>query len=116
MKVRIPKEFGGGPNQNMLKQVQKMQDDMAAKQAELEEMEFETSAGGGAVKVTISGKKEVKSIKIDKDVVDPDDIEMLQDMICAAVNEAIKKVEDTANEEMSKITGRLNIPGIPGLF
>lgn len=116
MKVRIPKDFGGGPNTNMLKQIQKMQDDMASKQAELEDMEFETAAGGGAVKVKITGKKEIKSIDIDKDAVDPDDIEMLEDMLCAAINEAIKKVEDTTAEEMSKITGGLNMPGMPGLF
>lgn len=114
MKARLPQGLGGGPqNMNaMIKQAQKMQEDMSTLQAELEAKEYEISAGGGMVKIVISGKKEVKSIKIAPEIVDPDDIETLEDIVTAAVNEAIKRVEDTAAEEMSKITGSLNIPGM----
>lgn len=114
MKARLPQGLGGGPqNMNaMIKQAQKMQEDMNALQAELETKEYEISAGGGMVKISINGKKEVKSIKISPDIVDPDDIETLEDIITAGINEAIKRVEDTAAEEMSKVTGSLNIPGI----
>lgn len=114
MKAKLPKGVGGGPSnmQSMLKQAQKMQEDMNALQAELEEKEYEISAGGGMVKILINGKKEVKSIKISQDIVDPDDIETLEDIITAGINEAIKRVEDTAASEMSKITGSLNIPGV----
>ena len=112
MKVRIPQS--GGPNnmQAMLKQAQKMQEDMAAMQAELEEREYEVSVGGGVVGVKINGKKEILSVKIDPEVVDPDDVETLEDLIVAAVNEAIKKVEAVSGEEMQKITGSMSIPGM----
>ncbi len=114
MKVRIPKGMGGGPTdmQSMLKQAQKMQEDMAAKQAELEEQEYETSAGGGVVSVKINGKKEILSVKIDPEVVDPDDVETLEDLVVAAVNEAIKTVESISNDEMQKITGSIGLPGM----
>lgn len=118
MKAKLPKGIGGGPSnmQGMIKQAQKMQDDMAAKQEELDACEYEIKAGGGAVTVKINGKLEVLSITIAPEAVDPDDIETLSDIITAGVNEAIKKVTETNNEEMSKITGGLNIPGFPGLF
>ena len=118
MKVRLPQGAGGGPSnmQSMLKQAQKMQEDMAAKQAELEACEYDVAAGGGVVKVKINGKKEILSVKIDPEVIDPDDAETLEDLVVAAVNEAIKKVETTNNDEMSVITGNLNLGGIPGLF
>lgn len=110
----------GGQNLNaMLQQAQKMQEDMAAKQAELEEREYEISAGGGAVTVKINGKKQIQSLDIAPEIVDPDDIETLSDILVAAVNEAIKRVEDTSNAEMEKITGAMNLPGMggmPGLF
>jgi DNA-binding YbaB/EbfC family protein len=114
MKVRLPQGMGGGPSnmQSMLKQAQKMQEDMAQKQAELEEREYETSAGGGVVNVKINGKKEILSVKIDPEVVDPDDIETLEDLVTAAVNEAIKTVEAVSAEEMQKITGSMSIPGM----
>ena len=114
MKVRLPKGMGGGPSdmQSMLKQAQKMQDDMAALQAELEEREYDAAAGGGVVTVRINGKKEILSVKIAEEVVDPDDIETLEDLIVAAVNEGIKKVEAVSAEEMSKITGSMSIPGM----
>ena len=116
MKVRLPQGMGGGPSnmQSMLKQAQKMQEDMAALQAELEEREYEVSAGGGVVNVKINGKKEILSVKIDPEVIDPDDAETLEDLIVAAVNEAIKKVETVSQEEMSKITGSMNLPA--GMF
>ena len=115
MKARIPAGMGGGSNNinAMIKQAQKMQEDMAAKQAELDEREYEISAGGGVVGVKINGKREILSIDIKPEIVDPDDIETLSDILVAAVNEAIKRVEDTNNDEMSKITGNA---GIPGLF
>ena len=114
MKVRLPQGTGGGPSnmQSMLKQAQKMQEDMAQKQAELEEREYETSAGGGVVNVKINGKKEILSVKIDPEVVDPDDVETLEDLIVAAVNEGIKKVEAVSSEEMQKITGSIGLPGM----
>ena len=114
MKVRLPQGMGGGPTnmQAMLKQAQKMQEDMAAMQAELEEKEYEVAAGGGVVNVKINGKKEIVSVNIAPEVVDPDDIETLEDLIVAAVNEAIKKVESVSQDEMSKITGSMSLPGM----
>ena len=114
MKVRLPQGVGGGPSnmQSMIKQAQKMQEDMAAKQAELEEREYDVAAGGGVINVKINGKKEILSVKIDPEVVDPDDVETLEDLIVAAVNEAIKKVEAISTDEMQKITGTMSIPGM----
>ena len=115
MKARLPKGMGGGPADmsGMLKKAQKMQEDMATLQEELDEREYEIKAGGGVVTVKITGKLEVKSIELQPEIVDPDDIETLADVLCAAVNEAIKKVNDTNSEEMAKITGSI---GMPGLF
>ena len=114
MKARLPKGMGGGPQnmQSMIKQAQKMQEEMEKTRAELEEKEYETQAGGGAVKVKISGKKEITSLEISPDIVDPDDIETLSDVIVAAVNDAIKKVDTANSEAMNKITGNLNVPGL----
>ncbi len=114
MKARVPKGMGGGPqNMNaMIKQAQKMQEDMETKQAELEEREYDISAGGGVVGVKINGKKEILSIDIKPEIVDPDDIETLSDILVAAVNEAIKRVEEVNSAEMAKITGSLNMPGM----
>ena len=114
MKVRLPKGMGGGPQnmQGMLRQAQKMQDDMAALQEDLDNREYDVSAGGGVVNVKINGKKEILSIKIDPEVVDPDDVETLEDLVTAAVNEAIKKVEAISSEEMQKITGGIGMPGM----
>ena len=118
MKAKLPKGIGGGPTnmQSMIKQAQKMQEDMTALQEELDTREYEVKAGGGVVTVKINGKLEVLSINVAPEVVDPDDIETMTDIIVAAVNEAIKKVNETNSEEMGKITGGLNVPGIPGLF
>ena len=114
MKVRLPQGMGGGPSnmQSMIKQAQKMQEDMAAKQAELEEREYDVAAGGGVINLKINGKKEILSVDIDPEVIDPDDKETLEDLIVAAVNEAIKKVETVSAEEMQKITGSMSIPGM----
>lgn len=114
MKVRLPKGMGGGPqNMNaMIKQAQKMQEDMQALTTELEQKEYDVSAGGGVVTVKINGKNEILNIEIKPEIVDPDDIETLQDILVAAVNEAIKKVEEIKESEMSKVTGNLNIPGM----
>ena len=112
MKVRIPQNQGAG---NMQAMIRKMQEDMVAKQEELEAREYEVSCGGGVVSLKMNGKKEVLSVKLAEEVVDPDDIETLEDLIVAAVNEAIKKVESEASEEMGKLTGGLNIPGMGGL-
>ena len=118
MRANIPRGMGGGPqNMNaMLKQAQKMQEDMAALQEDLDAREYDISAGGGVVGVKINGKKGILSIDIQPEIVDPEDIETLSDILVAAVNEAIKRVEDTNNAEMSKITGSLGMPGMPGLF
>ena len=102
--------------QGMLKQAQKMQEDMATLQEELDNREYEIKAGGGVVTIKINGKLEVSDITIDPEIVDPDDVETLQDILVAGVNEAVKKVNATNSEEMGKITGSLNMPGIPGLF
>ena len=112
MKVRIPQ--GGGPNnmQAMLKQAQKMQEDMQLKQEELEAREYRVAAGGGVVNVKINGKKEILEVKLSPEIVDPDDIETLEDLIVAGVNEAIKKVEAISAEEMQKITGSIGLPGM----
>ncbi len=114
MKARLPQGMGGGPQnmQSMMRQVQKMQDDMTALQADLDEREYEIKAGGGVVAVKINGKKEILAIDIKPEIVDPDDIETLSDVLVAAVNEAIKKVEDTNSAEMSKITGSVSLPGM----
>lgn len=114
MKARLPKGMGGGPqNMNsMIRQAQKMQEDMSALQEELETREYDVSAGGGVVNVKINGKREIISIGIEPEIVDPDDIETLSDILVAAVNEAIKKVDEVSESEMSKITGQMNIPGM----
>ena len=114
MKARLPQGMGGGPSgmQGMMKQVQKMQEDMAALQEELDARVYTVNAGGGAVSVTINGKKEITGIDIKPEIVDPDDVEMLSDILVAAVNEAIRKVEDTNAAEMQKVTGQVSMPGL----
>jgi len=97
---------------DMMKQVQKMQAKMAEMQAALEEAEVEGSSGGGMVKVVVNGKHEIISVTIDPEVVDKDDVEMLQDLIVAAVNQAHEKVQELQTEQMSGLTGGLSIPGL----
>ena len=114
MKAHLPQGFGGGPSnmQGVIKQAQKMQQRMAELQAEIDEREYDFTVGGGMITIKMNGKKEMQSIEIKPEVVDPDDIEMLQDLIVAGVNEAISSIEKTNNDEMSKVTGNLNIPGM----
>ena len=102
--------MGGGNMNSMIRQAQKMQQDMMKAQEELESKTYEAQAGGGVVSAAVSGKKELLSVTIDPEAVDPDDVEMLQDLIVAAVNEAIRKATEDAASQMSKLTGGLNLP------
>ena len=108
----FPGGFGGGNINNLMKQAQAMQKQMEEMQKEVEAAEFEASVGGGAVTVKVNGKKEVLDITIKPEVVDPDDIEMLQDLVLSAVNQALKSVDDMQANQMSKVTGGMNIPGL----
>lgn len=108
----FPGGFGGGNINNLMKQAQKMQKDMELMQKELEEKEFEASVGGGAVVVKANGKKEVVSINIKPEVVDADDVEMLEDLVLSAVNEALRKADEESANKMGKLTGGMNIPGL----
>lgn len=114
MKVRLPQGMGGGAgNMNsMIKQAQKMQEDMAVLQTELDQKEYNISAGGGMVKITILGTKEVTKIEVSPALLSEDDVEDLQDILVAAVNEAIKTVETANQDEMSKLTGNISMPGL----
>ena len=103
---------GGGINMNMIKQAQKMQQDMMRMQAELEEKTYTASAGGGVVEATVNGKNRVLGVKIQPEAVDPDDVEMLEDLIVAAISEALDMAENASAAEMKKITGGMNIPGM----
>ena len=102
--------MGGMSQANMMKQAQKMQQELAKMQAEPEASTFTATAGGGVVKATVSGKRELTALEIDPDAVDPEDVEMLQDMVIAAVNEAMRKVEEASGAGMSKITGMKGLP------
>ena len=102
--------MGGGMNMNMIKQAQKMQQDMMKMQQELQEKEYQAAAGGGVVSATVNGKHELKNLEIDPDAVDPDDVEMLEDLIVAAVNEAMRAAEGDAASTMQKLTGGLGLP------
>ena len=112
----MPKGFGGMPggfNMNqMMKQAQKMQKQMAEMQEGLADKTLEVSSGGGAVKVTINGEKQILDLQISPEVVDPDDVEMLQDLVITAVNEAIRQMDEATASQMSKITGGMNLPGM----
>ena len=114
MKANIPKGMGGGPGnmQAMLRQAQKMQEDMAAAQQELEGREYTAAAGGGAVSATVTGKHRLAALTINPEVIDPEDAEMLADLVMAAVNEAQRKAEQDAEETMGKITGGMAMPGM----
>lgn len=115
MKSRVPKQFAGGGSQDMnamLHQAKKMQDEISQLQEDIEQRTFTASAGGGAVTVTVTGKKTLESIDIKPEVVDPEDIDMLKDLIISAVNEAVGTVESTTEEEMSKLTGGVSLPGL----
>ncbi|HAA09888.1 MAG: YbaB/EbfC family nucleoid-associated protein [Syntrophomonadaceae bacterium] len=102
----------GGNMSKMLKEAKKVQEQIVKMQAELEQREIEASAGGGAVTVVVNGKQELISVKISPEAVDPDDVEMLEDLVVAAVNEGIRKSQEMVSAEMARITGGLNIPGL----
>lgn len=114
MKARLPKGMGGGPQnmQSMLRQAQKMQEDIETKKAELEEKEYVVTSGGGMVEITVKGNHEVKAIGLNPEVVDPEDVEMLEDMLVAAFNEAMRQIDEESERELEKVTGGLNIPGL----
>ena len=114
MKARIPRNMGGGAqNMNqMIKQAQKMQDQITELQEDIEARDFTATAGGGAVELVMTGKKTIKSLTLKPEIVDPSDIEMLQDLIISAVNEAVNNIETTTENEMSKITGGVSLPGL----
>ena len=113
MKARISKNMGANQNMNsMIRQAQKMQEQITELQNDIEERDFSATAGGGAVEVVLSGKKTMKSLTLKPEVVDPEDIEMLQDLIISAVNEAVNSIEQTTEEEMNKITGGVALPGL----
>ncbi len=104
--------LGGGNMNNLMKQAQKFQKQMEDMQNDLQNKEFESTVGGGAVVAVANGKKQIIDIKIKPEVVDPDDVEMLQDLVLTACNEALKKAEEETSSEMKKLTGGLNIPGM----
>ncbi len=104
--------MGGGNMNQMIKQAQKMQQEMLKMQEELEEKTFEATSGGGVVSAKVNGKKELVEINIKPEAVDPDDVEMLQDLIVAAVNECMRKAEESSANEMNRLTGGINIPGL----
>lgn len=104
--------FGGGMNMNMMKQAQKMQQELLKMQQEMETKEFSASSGGGMVTATVNGRHEVTALEINPEAVDPDDVEMLQDLVIAAVNEAMRTAEADSAASMSKLTGGLNLNGL----
>lgn len=115
MKARLPKGYGGGGSNNiqqLARQAQKLQDDMEALSAELEAKEYEAAAGGGAVKVKVTGKMELVSVEIQPEVVDPEDVEMLADLVMAAANEALRSAAKEKEEKMDSLSGGLNISGM----
>ena len=113
MKSRVPKNIGGAQNMNsMIKQAQKMQDEITELQNDIKAREFSATSGGGVVEVVVTGAKNLKSLTIKPEAVDPEDVEMLQDLVISAVNEAMANVEKTTEEEMNKITGGVSLPGL----
>ncbi|MDR1914546.1 MAG: YbaB/EbfC family nucleoid-associated protein [Clostridiales bacterium] len=116
----MPKHGGGMPGyggmnmNNLMKQAKQMQKQMEEMQTEMETKTLEITSGGGAVKVVVNGKKQIKELTVSKDVVDPDDVEMLQDLILSAVNEALRQMDELTKNQMSQLTGGMNLPG--GLF
>ncbi|MBQ8435593.1 MAG: YbaB/EbfC family nucleoid-associated protein [Oscillospiraceae bacterium] len=112
MRSRVPKNIGGGNMNSMIKQAQKMQDEITALQTDIEQREFSATSGGGVVEVTVTGAKNIKSLTIKPEAVDPDDVEMLQDLVVSAINEAMNEVEKVTEDEMNKITGGVALPGL----
>ncbi len=114
MKARLPKGMGGGAQnmQSMVKQAQKMRDEITQLQEDIETRTFTATAGGGAVEIVMNGRKEVQSLNIKPEVVDKDDVEMLQDLIISAINECVNQIEQTSESEMGEITGGVSFPGL----
>ena len=112
MKARLPQGYGKPDVNALMRQAQKMQESVQEKQAELEAAEYQGSAGGGLVELTMTGKHQVTALHIKPEAVDPDDLEMLEDLAAAAVNDAVRIVDETAEAEMGKITGGMNFPGL----
>lgn len=119
MKARLPKGYGGGGASNLQQlahQAQKLKEQMDQTETELKEKEYSAASGGGAVNVTVTGKMEIKSIEIKPEVVDPEDVEMLSDLVTAAVNEALRAASTDKEQQMEKLSGDFNVPGVPGMF
>ena len=112
MKARLPQGYGKQNINEMMKQAQQMQEQMQQKQAELEETEYSVTAAGGMVEVTMRGDYQVTGVKIKPEVVEPDDVEMLEDMVAAAVNEAVRTVKENAEDELGRISGQFNLPSL----
>lgn len=114
MKARLPKQYqGGAQNMNsMLRQAQKMQEDIENAQAEIDATDYTASVGGGAIDVVMSGNKTLKSIKIKPEVVDPEDVEMLEDLVMSAINEVLRTIEKASEDKMTAVTGGTSIPGM----
>lgn len=112
MKARLPQGYGKQDMNQLMQQAQKMQENMQQKQAELEDTVYNVKAGGGMVEITMTGKHQITALKLNPEIVTPDDIEMLEDLVAAAVNEAVRTVDEKAETEMSAITGGMNIPGL----
>ena len=114
MKARLPQGMGGGAQnmQSMIKQAQKMQAEITNVQEQIENESFTATSGGGAVEITMNGRKQVQSLTIKPEVVDKDDVEMLQDLLISAVNECVKQIEDTSEERMGAVTGGVSFPGL----
>lgn len=119
MKARLPQGYGGGGGQNLqalARQAQKMQEDMEKATEELNQKEYSATSGGGVVKATVTGELVVKNLEISQEVVDPEDVEMLSDMIMGAVNEALRQAQQDKEETMNSISGNMGLPGMGGLF
>ena len=112
MKARLPQGYGKQNVNEMMKQAQQMQDLMQEKQAELEETEYKATAGGGMVEITIEGNHQVTALRIDPEAVQPDDVEMLEDMVAAAFNEGVRISNEASEQEMESISGKFNLPGL----
>ena len=112
MKARLPKEFQSRSQADIMRKAQEMQQNMATLQEELEEREYEATAGGGVVTARVNGKKELVALTIKPEAVDPDDVEMLQDTVMAAINEALRTATETSEREMGKLTGGMNLGGL----
>lgn len=112
MKARLPQGYGKQSQQQLMQQVQQMQENMRKKQEELENTEYSVTSGGGMVELTMTGSHQVTKLKIQPDIVDKDDVEMLEDMVAAAVNEAVRVVDEAGEQEMGALTGGMNLPGL----